>query len=458
MSNISFIRTLFGYLEASCQWPLFPLAKLFFSVNKCPELIYGLSYWRINKSLEVSRRCFDNTPLLLNSVNAAISNVKYYRDKYRRIESYEDFQNAFGFIDKNIVSQNLEEFCSPDAFTKAYDTVTTGGTSGGKPLRLFVPKTRYSREWATMHSLWAIEGFRFHPRAVLRNHRLDNSEAFRLNPLTREVIFDGFRMNDEYFKIICQTLEQFQVRFFHAYPSNAYEFCRFLKRTGYRPKFLRVFLSGSENVFQRYFDLISHELGYRMYNWYGHSEKILLGGYCRHSQVYHMEPSYGFFELIDEHDQLIKEPGRIGEIVGTTLHNQGMPLIRYRTGDFAEFVGSYCPHCRRYLPLIRNIKGRWNGLKIFGADGTPVSTTALNFHDDLFFFIDGIQYIQTEKGKLEVLVIKGKGFGPEHESRLLAHLQGKFSPDTRISIQFSHQLRRAPNGKFVELISEVKAE
>jgi phenylacetate-CoA ligase len=360
-----------------------------------------------------------------------------------------------GFIDKDTVLDSYDAFINPKVDIRAYDTGTTGGTSG-KPMRLIVPKTRYVVELATMHEMWSRVGYNFDVKAVIRNHRLPDDVVYMINPITREVIFDGFRLDDDYFEKIYQVISRMAIPFIHAYPSAAYEFSVFLINRAYDTSFIRAFLSGSENVFDYQIDLIEKRLRIRFYNWYGHSEKLILAGYCRESNSYHVEPTYGYFELVDDENRVIRETGIVGEMVGTSFHNPGMPLIRYRTGDFAEYVSNFCPACGRSMTILKNIRGRWSGDKIFNSDGSFVTTTALNLHSDLYSMINGIQYIQESKGDLRVLVIKSSEFKDVHEIALLRHFREKLKPDTTVSIECVDRLLRQPNGKFLQLVSNVQ--
>ena len=62
-----------------------------------------------------------------------------------------------------------------------------------------------------------------------------------------------------------------------------------------------------------------------------------MAGQCECSECYHVEPLYGYCELIDKNGEVIREEGKTGEIVATGFCNTGMPLIRYKTGDLAEW-------------------------------------------------------------------------------------------------------------------------
>ena len=273
--------------------------------------------------------------------------------------------------------------------------------------------------------------------------------------MTREVIFDGFRLDDDHFREIHGTIRRMGIRFVHCYPSTAYEFAASMERQGLDPGGITAFLSGSENVFPYQRQLIQERLGIRFYNWYGHSEKLVLAGYCRGTDLYHVEPTYGFFELVDDEGRVVTEPGGAGEIVGTSFHNPGMPLLRYRTGDRAVLAGDHCPACGRRVPLLGEIRGRWSGDRIYHADGTFVTTTALNLHSDLYSVLHGFQYVQEAPGELTVLVVPSPAFTGDHERALLAHFTGRLKPGTRVGIRKVERLLRKPNGKFVHLMSSV---
>lgn len=430
------------------------ISALLLSLNIFHGLVYGRKYMKYKKLRVLANyQKFDNTSEVLKIINNAIKTVPYYK-QFKYVSTIEEFRSKWSLIDKEIVMQDINQFISTEINPKDFVKGTTGGTSG-KPLQLIIPKNRHVFELATMHTMWQTTGWNYHPRAVIRNHKIQPEKNYFINPITKEYIFDGFRTDDDYYSIIYNTIKNKKIRFVHAYPSSAYQFCLYIKKKNLDPSIIKAFFSGSENVFDFQVNLIENQLGIRFYNWYGHSEKLVLGGYCKGTRNYHIEPTYGFFELMDEEGKPINKPGQVGEIVGTTLHNQGMPLIRYRTGDYAEYVGDYCPHCGRHLPIITNITGRWNGEKIYNRDGTYITTTALNLHNEIYEVINGLQYIQNEKGKLEILIIKSEKYTPKHELETLEHFKTKLKPDTEISIKYVDKLIKQPNGKFLLLISKI---
>ena len=60
--------------------------------------------------------------------------------------------------------------------------------------------------------------------------------------------------------------------------------------------------------------------------------------------------------MLDENDQLVK-PGQPGELTITTLGVEGMPLLRYKTGDVVSLHDGDCL-CGRATLRVSPVKGR----------------------------------------------------------------------------------------------------
>ncbi|CUV66436.1 conserved hypothetical protein [Sulfurovum sp. enrichment culture clone C5] len=421
-------------------------------VNIFPSLVLGKHYIEYKYSIEKNSNA-DNHKKLINLINNALTHVKYYKEKYPKLQisSLEEFQAKIDFIDKDIVMQDVDAFISDDINFNDFIKGTTGGTSG-KPLQLIIPKNRHIIELGTVHLYWEQYGYSFSPRAVLRNHKL-KQKSFYINPISKEVIFDGFNLTDENFKIIYQTMKKYKIKFLQCYPSSGYAYAKYLKNNNLDTSFIKSFFVSSENILDYQKDFIKG-LGIELFSLYGHSEKLVIGGYCPHHDYYHINPSYGYLELIDENNALINQPGVLGEIVGTTFNNYGMPLVRYRTGDYAEYIDINC-ECGFKGKTLKTIQGRWSGEKVYNKDGTYVTTTALNLHNELYSVIDGIQYIQKEKGQLEIHIVPGHQFNDQHGKEIIEHFQNKMNAGSTIIVQKVKALKKEDNGKFLLLISKI---
>jgi phenylacetate-CoA ligase len=428
--------------------------KSLLRLNFVPELLYGKSYIKRRKFLNKEKEGLSERKFI-DFVNDSITHTPFYSNLYQTpISSIEEFSKTIGFINRNILIDHFEDLISSNISTAKFLEVTTGGTSG-KPARFLIPKNRHIIELSTMHEMWARTGWNYHTRAVLRNHKVPKDKIFLVNPITREFIFDNFRLNSQYVRQIYRTLLKYNIRFVHAYPSAAYQFCLLCKEQGLNLSFIKAFLCGSEGVIDLQKELIVDDLGLKLYSWYGHSEKLVLGGYCEYTDHYHIEPQYGFFELIGNNNNVINTPGEFGEIVGTTTNNNGMPLIRYRTGDYAEYVGDHCEKCGRKMHIIKNIQGRWDKNQIYKKDGSYITTTALNLHSSLYKTIDGLQYIQESPGILRILIIKNKNFQKSHGIAFFKHYAEAMGSESEVIIEYVESLLYQTNGKFVQLISKI---
>ena len=102
--------------------------------------------------------------------------------------------------------------------------------------------------------------------------------------------------------------------------------------------------------------------GCRVYNHYGMTEMGLGGGVeCEMRRGYHVREADLYFEIVHPETGEQVAEGELGELVFTTLTRQGMPLIRYRTGDLSRWLPGQCP-CgsvlRTLAPVTRRIAGQ----------------------------------------------------------------------------------------------------
>ena len=129
---------------------------------------------------------------MLHITNYAIKNVPYYNERYKEetIESIEDFERKIGFTEKNTLILNETELLVNKFDYNNHETVTTGGTSG-PPSRFYLKKNRYKKEYAYFHKIWATKGYYGQLRGVIRNQKLPKELDYKINPITKELVFDG---------------------------------------------------------------------------------------------------------------------------------------------------------------------------------------------------------------------------------------------------------------------------
>lgn len=428
-------------------WPN-SINKVLFKLNFLGDKIYGKNYQLVKEEI----KNLSPEAKLCEIVNFAIENVPYYRKKYGklRIRSISDFQEKIAFIDKDEVMANWDDFLVDNIDWSKCVIGTTGGTSG-KPLKLVLPKNRYQWEMAFTSQCRNFSGWKIGtPRAMIRNHRLPNNRDYIISPATKDYIFDAFRINEEYSLTIYNVIVKNKIEFIHAYPSAVTQFLRLCHKQNLDLSIIRAVLLSSEAVTEEQEWFINKVCGIKISFTYGHSEKLIFAANnCRDMNLI-VEPKYGYFELIDNERKNISTNGRMGEMVGTTFLNKYMPLIRYKTGDYAEYGGT-----NNGKVILNKILGRREKSLIYRMDGTQTSLTALNLHGEFYEHIDGMQYIQESKGKLIALIVKNELYSEDDEKFFLDHLSNAMLGKENVEIRYVDKLIIQPNGKFLPIISNL---
>ncbi len=112
---------------------------------------------------------------------------------------------------------------------------------------------------------------------------------------------------------------------------------------------------------------------------------------CALREGHHLRDADLLIEIVGAETGTPLATGERGEIVITTLRNEAMPLIRYRTGDMARMNGSPCG-CGGVLPRLGIVEGRReNDIPLGGGN-------ALSIHrlDEIMFAIPAVRSFAAE--------------------------------------------------------------
>jgi len=94
----------------------------------------------------------------------------------------------------------------------------------------------------------------------------------------------------------------------------------------------------------------------QLYGTYASTEMQTAFTECQYGQGGHHHPELVHVELLDDNDAPVKN-GQTGEVTITTFGVEGMPLIRYKTGDMARVFTESC-ECGRTTLRMGPILGR----------------------------------------------------------------------------------------------------
>lgn len=235
------------------------------------------------------------------------------------------------------------------------------------------------------------------------------------------------------------ALEAFDPVVIHAYPSSVAALAHWLEAAGrsYRGASLRGVMTSSETLEPDVRAALRRAFGVAVFDWYGQAERVAAIGTCEHGR-YHLLTDYGGVELLAQDD------GR-SELVGTSLNNAAMPLVRYRTGDsvVAGAPGA-CP-CGRVFPTVDAVIGRQERIVTL-PDGRLVARLDRVFQGHDRRLLEG-QVRYHGDGRFTLRVVAADGFGPQDEAALVAKFLLRV-PGVQVAVQRVDAIARGANGKF----------
>lgn len=114
----------------------------------------------------------------------------------------------------------------------------------------------------------------------------------------------------------------------------------------------------------------------KVYSTYASSETITSFCECTAQTGGHLHPDLAIVEILDENGEQLG-PDEVGEVVVTPLGIEGMPLVRFKTGDISFLVDSPCA-CGRQSVRLGPILGRKKQMmKLKGTTVYPESIYAV---------------------------------------------------------------------------------
>lgn len=151
---------------------------------------------------------------------------------------------------------------------------------------------------------------------------------------------------------------------------------------------------------------------------------------CEHGCGGHVHPELIIVEIIGEDNQPVPD-GQSGEVVVTTLGVEGMPLLRFRTGDIATKVVAPCP-CGRNSYRLTPLIGRKNNM--IKLKGTTIYPPAINDVLDNTDYVANyvVKVCTSEAGTDEVIVQIGTHTDLGEEF-IIKDLKDKFRSRLRVA-------------------------
>jgi phenylacetate-CoA ligase len=189
----------------------------------------------------------------------------------------------------------------------------------------------------------------------------------------------------------------------------------------------------------------------KLYSTYASTEMQTAFTECAEGKGGHYQPELVIVELLDENNKPV-DPYTPGEVTITTLGVEGMPLLRYTTGDICMYFDEPCA-CGRTSLRLSSILGRKKQMIKF--KGTtlypPALFDLLNEREEILDFV--VEVYSNEIGLDQVLLyVLPAENSEECDHRIRAYLQARLRVSPHIKyvtaeeiqkIQFSEASRKA---------------
>src|ERR1700744_1810972 len=162
----------------------------------------------------------------------------------------------------------------------------------------------------------------------------------------------------------------------------------------------------------------------KLYSTYASTEMQTAFTECGEGKGGHYQPELVIVELLDENDKHV-DPYTPGEVTITTLGVEGMPLLRYKTGDVCMFFDEPCACGRTSIRLSPILGRRKQMIKFKGTTLYPPALfDLLSEMDEVVDFV--VEVYANDLGLDEVLLHVLPSFDTEeaHE-KIRAYLQAR---------------------------------
>ncbi len=326
---------------------------------------------------------------------------------------------------------------------------STGGTSGA-PLPLARSLSSIACQQACIDLM--VQKLGADPRrarvAVLRTEDIkapdDLEPPFWVYAASgRRLILSSNHLNDATVGAFARELHEFAPDVLFTYPTAVESLCMHLERAGIELLVPRVHCA-SEVLHEQVWRYVADRLSCTVLDQYGQAERVA-HAWAMQPGDYRFVAGYAHVEL----EPVGTEDGHVlYEIVGTSLWNLSMPLIRYRTGDLIRVPHEWGARELEELTLgVRSFGG------VLGRDGdiliTPAGTRVIGLshfqrHVDN---IVRIQIIQETLHHVRILVLAQAGYSARDERRLMENVRGKLPASMEVRVERAEKLERTAVGK-----------
>lgn len=285
----------------------------------------------------------------------------------------------------------------------------------------------------------------------------DGSMAPDWGPATRGIVATGASATLNIHSTVAEQAEWLfrqDPEYLLTYPSNVQALIKHIGPRAGRLTRLREVRTFGELVEPRLREECRETWGLKIVDMYSSQEVGYLALQCPRHEHYHVQSECVLVEVLDDAGAAC-EPGQVGRIVVTSLHNFAMPLLRYDIGDYAE-VGAACA-CGRGLPVLKRILGRQRNMAILPGGQRRWPSIELAGTDALDSFppIQQFQLVQRTLQRMELLLVVPRPLTGDEERLIRGWALHALGHPFELALTYVADIPRSGAGKFEDFRCEV---
>ena len=267
-----------------------------------------------------------------------------------------------------------------------------------------------------------------------------NNTYWFFNKFEKQLILSSRHLTNETCADFISVINKFSPDMLQAYPSTAFQLSQYAITNQLNIKIPFVF-TGSEMLYEYQREVIENTIG-RVCDFYGMAERVAMATECRFKNL-HINSDYSYVEILDDDD---KPTDGEGYIVGTTLHNSVMPLIRYKLSDRTKWKKGLC-ECGSNYPMIEPIAGKFEDI-LYDINKNPISPSLITFAFKGVGNIEKAQVAQTEVDKWVIRVVPTANYQTKDGKQIIYNLLNLVSKKINVEINIVKDISKTKAGKY----------
>ncbi len=356
----------------------------------------------------------------------------------------------FPVITKNDIKNKWDDLYSKEYKGKSVHYMSTSGSTG-TPFTMEWDVGKRKRQLAELIYFNEIIGQKLGQKNVYfrvwtEKNKKSKFEQFKQNMIPINIL----HLDDEVLEKIRNRLKKRpSINMCLGYASTYECLVKYLMLKGDSPKVFKVktFVSGSEVLSMPTKQLIKQIVGVKVIDRYSNEENGFLAQSEDISEIFNVNTSGFFIEVLKQDSDESVQIGEVGRIVVTDLYSKAIPLIRYDTGDLAikeeEKDG--------WTTKLKTIQGRKVDV-IYDTQGKRLTSHTWGVYMWKFEKLKQYQFIQ-KTSKQYILKVNGAK-GNYTDNEFIYHLKSILGQDAEIVVEHVEGIPTLRSGKFKKTVCE----